>query len=956
MRILYIFAACVAASLSHFVAWSANRYWVGTSVYVNNFNITADLNQWSLIEDNGTGSWGLSGNGSAILKMDNAAGGYANRLFNVNNGLANLLPLDKINGVVEFQVIALAGANQRFFLQVQEFNSSGTYLGEQTILAPNNTAGYYAVNLSAVIWNPATTQIRFIIAGENYSSQQGTIEFNYFNYSNTVKSWSNASNWSTTSGGPGGATAPGAGDLAIFDGGGASGTHGLCFLDAAVTVAGITMSGFTGTMDLRGFSLTTTGPNTFSTGNIANTGAASSLTLNTSGSTYFAGTSFNVAITGSSTNLYFNGSYFNNAVTLTKTGGSANLSTGNNVFQGALSLTNNAAAALRLATLSRDIFNSTVSVTVGNASAVIDLSYTATGNQYGDHVSITYNAAGTVNFGGGGGTSILAPGKTTAIAGCTGLCGNLSLAGVETGATSQNIIFPSGGSFRTSLASIWNGNLTVSAGTVLLDGATFNGTTSITKTGASNDYSNGGNAFNGTTSIVNSGSGALRMANGTGDAFNGNVTFARFSGILQPAYNGDNIFAGNVTTNSSSSITFGEGGGTVTFSGAAAQALGMVASTAGPVIQKLVINKVSNKLTLSTPLTVGTSVIFTLGIIEASATNYISIDDGAVVSGAKTTSHVDGVVKKAGASDFTFPIGNNGVYRPVTIRALGDPSVFAARYFKTPQNIGSSIDGDLYAISACEYWTLDRESGAGIPLVTLSWQSSQCNSTSYVTDPADMRVAHWNGTLWEDLGAGTITGTAAAGTVTTSLPVESFSPFILASATPDNPLPVELDNFKGIATSSGTVLFWETASENNNAYFTVMRSGNSMDFQPVGNVDGAGTTTTRQFYAFPDSAPLAGVNYYKLRQTDYDKHTKDSDIIAVDMNAVYSESPFLVYPNPAGRQWINFNETTSFRVVNALGQAVAQGSNVQGFDASALHTGIYWVMAGSGKTAKLIIH
>lgn len=960
MKAFYLFTVFTLVSLIYKPANAANRYWVAAPVYYNNFNLTTDLSQWLLTGDNGTGSWSVTTYGTAILRMDNAAGGFANRLFNVSGGVANLIPLDKVNGVVSFQVIALSGGNQRFYLQVEEYNAANTLLGTKTILAPTATAGSYSVNMSSVAWNVATTRVRFILGGSNQSAQQGTIELNYFIYTNSTNNWNDIANWSASSGGAGGASVPGASDLARFDG--ASGFHAPCLLTGAVTVGGISMAGYTGTLDLRGFNLSSTGTNTFNTGNVASTNAAGSLIFNTTGSTTFAGTSFHAIVSGSSGNLFFNGSYFNNAVNLTKTGASTNTGTGGNTFQDAVTLSNIGNSSLRMANLFPDIFNSSLSLVVGNVGTdppgEIDMSYTATGSEFNGDVTISYSKDGAITFGGSGGTSSLGDGNTITIGSCTGDCGTLSLAGVETGTTAQSIVFPTAGtgSFRTALAAVWNGNLTVTAASILLDGATFNGTTTITKTGSLLDESNGGNAFNGTTTIANTGTGTLRMATGTGDAFNGDVTFSRFGGVIEPAYNGSNSFTADITTNSSSSITFGAGSGTVTFTDVNAQTLTRVSSTAGPVIRRLLMSKSgSNRLTLSTPLTIGISANFIAGIIDVTAGNYISFDNSATASNAKNSSHVDGVVKKTGNSDFVFPIGDGGVYRPLTITSLSLASTFAAQFFRTPQLLGSAKDGALSTVSDCEYWTLDRESGLGIPYVTLSWQSNQCNASAYVTDPVDLRVAHWNGAFWEDYGSSGYTGTAASGSVTTSLQVNSFSPFALASATPDNPLPVTLDNFRGIATDGAVALFWETATELNNDYFTVLRSANGKDFEELGMLPGAGTTSQRQYYTFRDKQPLAGTNYYRLRQTDFDQQVRYSDIIAVNPDAVTAEDDFYLYPNPADRQWVTFSQRTGFSVMNAVGQQVLGGATAAGFDASVLPAGLYWVVIGSGRAAKLII-
>ncbi len=63
------------------------------------------------------------------------------------------------------------------------------------------------------------------------------------NVSGTPANWNTAANWSTTSGGAGGAAVPGASDAVYFDGNGVSG----CVVDAAVSVASMDMqAGYTG--------------------------------------------------------------------------------------------------------------------------------------------------------------------------------------------------------------------------------------------------------------------------------------------------------------------------------------------------------------------------------------------------------------------------------------------------------------------------------------------------------------------------------------------------------------------------------------------------------------------------------------------------------------------------------------------------------------------------------------
>jgi hypothetical protein len=51
------------------------------------------------------------------------------------------------------------------------------------------------------------------------------------------------------------------------------------------------------------------------------------------------------------------------------------------------------------------------------------------------------------------------------------------------------------------------------------------------------------------------------------------------------------------------------------------------------------------------------------------------------------------------------------------------------------------------------------------------------------------------------------------------------------------------------------VLTWQTASENNNKSFQIERSLDGLNFAPIGEVKGNGTTITPHDYAFTDKDP-----------------------------------------------------------------------------------------------------
>jgi hypothetical protein len=147
----------------------------------------------------------------------------------------------------------------------------------------------------------------------------------------------------------------------------------------------------------------------------------------------------------------------------------------------------------------------------------------------------------------------------------------------------------------------------------------------------------------------------------------------------------------------------------------------------------------------------------------------------------------------------------------------------------------------------------------------------------------------------------------------------------------------------------GAIVTWATASELDNDYFTVERSGRNGEFTEVGIVEGSGTKSSITEYAFEDVTPYQGVTYYRIKQTDYNGDYKYSPIVLLG-DGVYTPS-LKVYPNPVSDlamvTWSNSIKTdVVLRITNALGQeikaiATEPGSNTQTLDLSNYDKGLY---------------
>lgn len=110
-------------------------------------------------------------------------------------------------------------------------------------------------------------------------------------------------------------------------------------------------------------------------------------------------------------------------------------------------------------------------------------------------------------------------------------------------------------------------------------------------------------------------------------------------------------------------------------------------------------------------------------------------------------------------------------------------------------------------------------------------------------------------------------------------------------------LPIELLDFTvTLNQAQQSVLKWRTASEKNNAYFSIQRSRDGITWQEIGQKKGAGNSQTVQHYDFIDPQPLPGNNYYRFQQFDFDGAFEYSPVRLVTLQDT-KETAYL-YPNP----------------------------------------------------------
>lgn len=737
---------------------------------------------------------------------------------------------------------------------------------------------------------------------------------------NNNTDWNTGANWS-------GGSVPSSSDDVVINNGSASNQP---VLDASRTIQSISISA--GTLDLSGNTLTV---------------STASFTGGTLKNGYLYSDDFNA----------MENANFEGFLVMYKTGGSDNDLNGGNSITGPFGFVNNSNSRLRLAATNADQYQG-IAHFEENGSGSTEPAYNGNNTFAGDISSI--GSTNTVTFGSGTGQVI--------ITGTTSIYGSPRFDKLTVNTTGQISIQEDqpvtelrmvAGTLdldnhviTATTAYFTGGNITDGsvnfANVSTMQNATFTGPLTLTKTGGSDNIVAGGNIFNDNVTIINSSSALLRMANTTGDDYNGNMNFRENgSGQLEPAFSGNNTFAGEISTaNSTSVVSFGgtSGTGIVIIDGNTLQSL--VGSTSQtPVIRKLTLNTTGSLYLNLVNLVVETSVSFTSGIITSFPGNELIFADNAIHTGAKNSSHVEGPVIKRGNDAFIFPVGDGLIYAPIEIGAPGNTSdEFYAEYVPGAYVNTTTLGSGLDHVSTQEHWILNRTNGTSNVTVTLHYNGIRSGG---INQMPDLRVARWSGSQWVSHGNGATTGTNAAGTVVSSSAVTDFSPFTLGSSSTLNPLPVSLLNFDAKPLSNNVKVIWSTTNEINNDYFLVEKSLDGKLWNTIGRVEGSLNSDQVINYSLIDTKPVEGIQYYRLKQYDLNGAFEYSNIIPIRFNMGENDD-VVIYPNPAGSTLnitLTNNDETSIRIFNSFGQVVLEMNSVLGtaiqVDLSDLASGVY---------------
>lgn len=200
-----------------------------------------------------------------------------------------------------------------------------------------------------------------------------------------------------------------------------------------------------------------------------------------------------------------------------------------------------------------------------------------------------------------------------------------------------------------------------------------------------------------------------------------------------------------------------------------------------------------------------------------------------------------------------------------------DNSTYVPSDVTNMYGVNGLMNNSAYVID--RFWVINHENYTTAPTVSLTfgYDDTERSPAGNTIPQGNMGAERFDNTAnqewmyWLPLGTDnyptqTVTGVTADNT-------NFFQSWTLVDQA--NPLPIELISFNVECSGNNeVVLKWSTASETNNSHFIIEKSFDAINFFEIGNVAGAGNSSTTLYYSFTDNN-VNGFAYYRLKQVDF---------------------------------------------------------------------------------------
>lgn len=315
---------------------------------------------------------------------------------------------------------------------------------------------------------------------------------------------------------------------------------------------------------------------------------------------------------------------------------------------------------------------------------------------------------------------------------------------------------------------------------------------------------------------------------------------------------------------------------------------------------------------------------FINGIFWTRDNNLINFKQNAVYFGARDDSHISGPAIKEGDTQFRFPIGKNGVLRPMAISETNGFNIYQAEYFADLYPT-LATDASLVEVSDAEYWNFDRIFGEDNPQITLVW-----GENSFVNQPfEDLQIGYIEDVEgWTLVESSTELPEQLETDITSLEGVTGYGFFTFATTNPTIVIQDGLVGFDLVKAGCNVRVNWNTIERLGRvSFYDIERRGPGEDFETIFSIAANNNQLTDQYTFLDTDLDNETVYHYRIVANLNDGTSSISEDKFIKSNC--APISLELYPNPVFASGIltlginsEIEKDLEIKVVDVLGRVL----------------------------------
>ena len=172
-------------------------------------------------------------------------------------------------------------------------------------------------------------------------------------------------------------------------------------------------------------------------------------------------------------------------------------------------------------------------------------------------------------------------------------------------------------------------------------------------------------------------------------------------------------------------------------------------------------------------------------------------------------------------------------------------------------------------------------------------------------------------------------------------------------------LPVQVLNFDAKERKTDIYIYWSSINELNCDRYVVEKSLDGINFDDLESIKATGNNSNNtNKYSVIDLNPSLGLNYYRLKQIDFDGKSTYSKVVSIAME---NRDEIMISPNPFIDYFIInsyfYNDNNTIELINSEGKVLYSYKTTRGFNRLKINTtdlpkGMFYCKVNNGKNIK----